>query len=200
MENKILHEIFRVVSRFPRYISCYCTSRKVDYLRDSAWQILQFRHTVFCFFPTVLFPSGNPAHATTLLGKILEKFKQFFSWFLSISAMSGIQIHSDSASSMFADPGFFSYSRLAMAFTVLEIAVFGIRIRIGSVVDGLLDSDTYSDYLDPGTLHNMVTVECLAFSLIKSGLTKLWEISRFLKSFFSRWIQFLFEFDWNSTK
>ena len=96
--------------------------------------------------------------------------------------MSGIQIHS--ASSMFADPGFFH--RLAMAFTVLEIAVFGIRIRIGSVVDGLLDSDTYSDYLDPGTLQNMVTVECLAFSLIKSGLTKLWEISRFLKSFFSR--------------
>ena len=80
----------------------------------------------------------------------------------------------------------FFFHRLAMAFTVLEIAVFGIRIRIGSVVDGLLDSDTYSDYLDPGTLQNMVTVECLAFSLIKSGLTKLWEIRRFLKSFFSR--------------
>ena len=28
----MLHEIFRVVSRFPRYISCY----KVDYLWDSA--------------------------------------------------------------------------------------------------------------------------------------------------------------------
>ena len=35
MEIMILHEIFRVVSRFPRYISCYCISRKIDFLWDS---------------------------------------------------------------------------------------------------------------------------------------------------------------------
>ena len=33
-QNEILNETFRVVSRFPRYISCI--SRKIDYLWDSA--------------------------------------------------------------------------------------------------------------------------------------------------------------------
>ena len=31
-ENMILHEIIRVVSRFPHYISCYSISRKVNFL------------------------------------------------------------------------------------------------------------------------------------------------------------------------
>ena len=31
-EKKILHEIFRVVSRFPRYILCYISE---NYIRDS---------------------------------------------------------------------------------------------------------------------------------------------------------------------
>ena len=36
VENMILHEIFRVVSRFPRYISCYVhTLQKIDFLWDS---------------------------------------------------------------------------------------------------------------------------------------------------------------------
>ena len=39
----ILHEIFRVVSRFPRYISCYI-SRKVDFLWDSVMQLGRHSH------------------------------------------------------------------------------------------------------------------------------------------------------------
>ena len=36
----IQHEIFRVVSRFPRYISCYTVTWKVDFLWDSVLQYL----------------------------------------------------------------------------------------------------------------------------------------------------------------
>ena len=34
-ENKILHEIFRIVSRFPRYISCSISENKINYLRKT---------------------------------------------------------------------------------------------------------------------------------------------------------------------
>ena len=39
----ILHELFRVVSRFPRYISIHVISRKNDYLWDSAYSVHGFR-------------------------------------------------------------------------------------------------------------------------------------------------------------
>ena len=35
-DTTYIHEIFCVVLGFPRYISCYCISRKVDYI-DYIW-------------------------------------------------------------------------------------------------------------------------------------------------------------------
>ena len=50
VENMILHEIFRVVSRFPLYISCYIAENRLLYLCDSVdpdpkiqWQFLVFK-------------------------------------------------------------------------------------------------------------------------------------------------------------
>ena len=38
-ENEILHEIFRVVSRFPRYISCYFSKKFDTVLNDNKFRI-----------------------------------------------------------------------------------------------------------------------------------------------------------------
>ena len=43
----ILQELFRVVSRFPRYISCYTVSRKMDFLWDSVCLYTLFSYFLF---------------------------------------------------------------------------------------------------------------------------------------------------------
>ena len=52
-ENKILHEIFRVVSRFSYYISCYSISRKNDLLRD--WDVVLDLLTFYIWLSYSLF-------------------------------------------------------------------------------------------------------------------------------------------------
>ena len=52
MENIILDEIFRVVSRFPRY-ACHGISRKIDFLRDSVF--IQYDNRCWCRWSKMLF-------------------------------------------------------------------------------------------------------------------------------------------------
>ena len=59
VENIILHELFRVVSGFPRYISCYiaengiplgqCMAQEIKYAKSSKW-ISHIFHTVNFYF------------------------------------------------------------------------------------------------------------------------------------------------------
>ena len=89
----ILHELFRVVSRFPRYISIHVISRKNDYLWDSAYSVHGFRDlsedqtaTTQQIWPESLLPPllGTPLPYFDLMregggrgGTLLEKQSKF---------------------------------------------------------------------------------------------------------------------------
>ena len=82
-ENKILHEIFCTVSSFPRYISCYYISWKVDFLWDSAVQVSVYVCTVDTsrrdrdLFPVWnwTFNLKNAAHRLYFLASCAKKSK-----------------------------------------------------------------------------------------------------------------------------
>ena len=57
----ILHEIFRVVSRFPRYISCYIAENVVEnmILHEIFRVVSRFPHYISCYIAESRFPLGQ---------------------------------------------------------------------------------------------------------------------------------------------
>ena len=51
-ENEILHEIFRLVPRFPRYISCYISENRLPLGQCSAMDRMQSGYFVPLYIPT----------------------------------------------------------------------------------------------------------------------------------------------------
>ena len=83
-ENEIVHEIFRVVSRFPQYISCYTSENW-----DSAWAIIHgwfYRRGTEVFFMQYFNFIGKTA-ATARVGSVQDLVDDnYIGWFRNIGS------------------------------------------------------------------------------------------------------------------